>query len=119
MLLLLPAFTSAQPRQVEFDSLHRQLKQAVSDTIRMKVCGAFGRFYSESNRDSSLFYFEKAALIAKKLNLKLEEAAMVKWSAYILIQLRSYPKSLELHLQALKNIRRSKERKKHIAFSRW
>ena len=111
LILLLPAFTEAQQRQKELDSLRLALHNAANDTIEMNVSGSFGRFYSEANRDSALFYFEKSARLAQKMNLRLDEAGMLRWIGYILIQLRRYPQSLEFHLQALRILEDQKNEK--------
>ncbi len=66
LLLLLPFFVNAQSQQKESDSLHRALKNADNDTIKMFVLNHLGDYYSESNRDSSLYYYEAAIAMAKK-----------------------------------------------------
>jgi signal transduction histidine kinase len=101
-LLLLPAFADAQVNQFKLDSLHTALMHAANDTIRMDICSNISDFYSESNRDSSLYYMDQSLAIAKKLKLKLNEAIYLDGNAYELMHMGDYPKSLEASLQALK-----------------
>ncbi|MGG9962202.1 ATP-binding protein [Ferruginibacter sp. SUN106] len=101
-LLLLPAFAKAQSNQTKLDSLHHALLHAANDTIRMDVCANISDFYSESNRDSSIFYMDQSLAIAKKLKLKLNEAIYLDGNAYELMHLGNYSKSLQASLQAIK-----------------
>jgi signal transduction histidine kinase len=101
-LLLLPAFADAQANQFKLDSLHTALMHAANDTIRMDVCSNISDFYSESNRDSSIYYMDQSLAIAKKLKLKLNEAIYLDGNAYELMHLGDYSKSLQASLQALK-----------------
>ena len=68
-------FISAQPRPLNLDSLHLVLDRAPSDTFRMKIYDQLGWAYAEINRDSALLYFKKELPIARKLKLKIYEAA--------------------------------------------
>ena len=100
--LLLPAFADAQANQFKLDSLHTALLHAANDTIRMDICSNISDFYSESGRDSSIYYTDQSLAIAKKLNLKLNEAIYLDGNAYELMHQGKYPQSLQASLQALK-----------------
>ena len=103
LFILLPVFVLAQPGQKQLDNLHLTLKNAANDTIRMDVYLQLGSYYSEINRDSSLFYYEHSLPIAQKLKLKLYEAiVLANHKAYILLNIGNYSRSLESLLQALK-----------------
>jgi signal transduction histidine kinase len=100
--ILLPVFTTAQANQSRLDSLHNALVHATNDTMRMDICANINDFYSETNRDSAIYYIEKSLAIAKQLKLKLNEAIYLDGNAYELMHLGNYPKSLQASLQALK-----------------
>ena len=101
MLLLLPVFTEAQLQKDKLDSLQLALKNAANDTIRMDVSKQLGFYYNSKNHDSTLFYLEQSAFIAKKLKLKLDEAVALQSEAS-LFSGSYYPKALELLLRTLK-----------------
>ena len=101
MLLLLPAFTEAQPQKDKLDSLNLALKNAADDTIRMEVSKQLGFYYNSKNNDSAYFYLEQSAFIAKKLKLKLDEAVALQSESGMFYG-GNYPKALELLLRTLK-----------------
>ena len=101
MLLLLPFFASSQSQQ-KLDSLYIALSNAANDSIRMETYQELHWYYEEVNRDSALFYNDKALLIAKQLKLRLHEADILDGKAYVLMHLGNYPTSLETFLLALK-----------------
>ena len=102
LLLLLPAFVQAQQRQKQSDSLHLALKNADNDTIRMDVYNGLAYFFTESNADSAVFYFEKESLLASQLKLKINQTEALDMKGYILSKQGNYPKSLETFMQAMK-----------------
>ncbi len=101
MLLLLPVFVSSQSQQ-KLDSLHSALRNAANDSIRMETYQELHWYYQEVNRDSALFYSDKALPIAKQLKLRLHEAEILDGKGYMFMHLGNYPKSLESYLLALK-----------------
>jgi two-component system, NtrC family, sensor kinase len=102
LLLMLPAFITAQPDETQLERLHRNLKDASNDTIRMDVYLNLALYYNEINRDSSLFYLAKGLPIAQKLKLKIYEAHILENRGYMLTGIGNYPKALESFLAALK-----------------
>ena len=100
LLLLLPVFVSSQTKQL--DSLHITLSKAANDSIRMETYQELHWYYQEVNRDSALFYNDKALPIAKQLKLRLHEADILDGKGYMFMHLGNYPKSLETFLLALK-----------------
>jgi two-component system, NtrC family, sensor kinase len=101
-LLLLPVFVSSQSQQKRLDSLHIALRNAANDSIRMETYQELHFFYQEVNRDSAIFYSDRALPIAKQLKLRLHEAAILDGKGYMFMHLGNYPKSLETFLMALK-----------------
>jgi two-component system, NtrC family, sensor kinase len=101
VLILLPFFASSQSQQ-KLDSLYIALSKATNDSIRMETYQELHWYYEEVNRDSALFYSDKALPIAKQLKLRLHEADILDGKAYILMLLGNYPTSLETFLLALK-----------------
>ncbi len=101
-LLLFPVLLMAQPRPLNLDSLHLVLDRAPSDTFRMKIYDQLGWAYAEINRDSALLYFKKELPIARKLKLKIYEAASLTGIGFALGQLGNSPEALESHLEAQK-----------------
>jgi two-component system, NtrC family, sensor kinase len=99
---LFPILLRAQPHPLNLDSLHLVLDKAPSDTFRMKIYDQLGWAFAEINRDSALFYFEKELPIARRLNLKIYEAASLTGIGFALGQLGNSPGALESHLEAQK-----------------
>ena len=99
---LFPILLRAQPHPLNLDSLHLVLDKAPSDTFRMKIYDQLGWAYAEINRDSALFYFEKELPIARRLNLKIYEAASLTGIGFALGQLGNSPGALESFLEAQK-----------------
>ena len=100
-LLFLPVFVSSQSLQ-KLDSLHNALTNAANGSIRMEIYQELHWFYQEVNRDSAIFYCDKALPIAKQLKLRLNEADILDGKGYMFMHLGNYPKSLETFLLALK-----------------
>ena len=98
LLLLLPAIASAQ----SLKQLHLALMRAPNDTMRMSIYHELHEFYQEVNRDSAIFYTNKALPLARQLKLRLDEANILDGNGYVLMHLGNYPASLESFLLALK-----------------
>ena len=100
-LLFFPTLIAGQQENSHLSSLYRSLSDAKSDTARMKACSNLGSYYLLEDRDSANFYLEKALPIAVRLNLKLDEAAILNKMGIILMQQEKFSKSLEFYLKAL------------------
>jgi signal transduction histidine kinase len=100
LLLLIPAFGMAQQSQV--DSLKKALKTAHTDSARFSILGKLGSDYNEINRDSSIYYSDKALSIAQKNNKAIDEAAVFMDKSYVLMHLGKYPESFSCVQQAIK-----------------
>src|SRR6187200_2261212 len=81
LFLLLPFYTKAQ--QKGSDSLLMALKNAANDTVRMVTLKELVSYYTESDRDSAMFYVENAITIAKKINQPLWVAELLLLKAYL------------------------------------
>src|SRR5476651_1196091 len=73
LLLLIPALGMAQ--QSHLDSLKKALHAARTDSARYSRLSDLDDYYSESNRDSALYYVVQALTIAKKNKRLLDEAS--------------------------------------------
>ena len=102
LLLLLPAFLLAQSGETQLQNLHRNLKDAANDSIKVDAYLNLGLYYNIINRDSALFYLEKGLPLAQKLNLKLYEAHILENKGFMLTMNGNYPKALESFLASLK-----------------
>ncbi len=100
LFLLFPLSVTAQIEQTQLDSMRRVLQYADNDTIRMDACFNLGLFYDDVNLDSSIFYCEKGISIAKRLNLKLNEAELLMDISFPLSKIGNYPLSLKVLMQA-------------------
>ncbi len=100
LFLLFPFSVTAQIEQTQLDNMRRVLQYADNDTIRMDACFNLGLFYDDVNLDSSIFYCEKGISIAKRLNLKLNEAELLMDISFPLSKIGNYPLSLKVLMQA-------------------
>ncbi len=101
LLILTPYFVSGQQKQSESYTLHCELNNAANDTIRMDAFTKLGSYYFNSNIDSSKFYLEQGLAISRRLNLKLNEVALLHQMGIVFLYLGNYPKSLETLLEAI------------------
>ena len=101
LLLLLPLFTKAQSQQKQLDSLHSALSNAADDSIRVFPLVGLAIYYLESNRDSAMFFNDKALAIAKKLNQPLAVARLLLIKAYLMQKQADFSLSLKLCNEAL------------------
>ena len=100
-LLLLPVLVAGQQENPQLNTLYKSLSAATSDTARMEACHNLGSYYLLEDPDSSNFYLEKALSGSVKLNLKLDEAAILNQMGIIMMQQEKFSKSLEFYLRAL------------------
>ena len=100
-LLLLPVFVAAQFQRNQLDSMHQVLRNATNDTIRMDAYAKLCSYYDDVNLDSSVYYGEKGIVIAKQLQLYLNEVEMLTNMSWPLVKMGNYPRSLKVLNQAL------------------
>jgi two-component system NtrC family sensor kinase len=101
LLLMLPFFTKAQSQQRQLDSLRTALKNAADDTVKMVTLYNLEVYFTESNRDSAMFFNEASMAVAKKINQPLWVANSLILKSYILQKQANFSVSLKLCNQAL------------------
>ncbi len=111
VLVLLPFFAKAQTEEKVLDSLHTALKYSANDTVKMLTLFGLNRYHVESNRDSAMYYIEKAIAIANKINQPLWVAGFLLNKAYLLQKQFNYSLSFKLCNEALEIIQDKKNNK--------
>ena len=111
LLLLLPFFAKTQSHQKELDSLHTALSNSANDTIRMVILDNLNGYYAESNRDSAMFFTQKALSIARKLSQQLWVADVLLSKSYLEQKQANFSLSLKLCNEALAIIQDEKNEK--------
>jgi signal transduction histidine kinase len=92
---------SAFAQQAYIDSFRIKVNSTSNDTIQLILLRNIARSYSELNPDSSFFYAEKALKVARKLDLKLDEAGAIREMGYALLNRANYPRSLQTLLSSM------------------
>ncbi len=100
VFLLLPF--SGMGQKSHLDSLKQAFKTANTDSIRYLRLFDLADYFSEANRDSSLYFSKLATSLAKKNGHALDEAWAMDGSGYVLMHLGKFPESLEYLQRALK-----------------
>ena len=99
-------------QQAFIDSFRREANITNNDTIQLILLRNIARSYSELNPDSSFFYGEKALKVARKLNLKLDEASALREMGYALLNKANYPRSLQTLLSSMAILENPKSEQK-------
>jgi len=109
LLLLLPFLANSQEVETylqaqrnRIDSLQKVLKLSTNDTLRMKINLDLSKYFNEVQRDSGIYYADQSLMLAKKMQLKFEQAEAYETGGYILTQLGNYTKSLQYLLAGIK-----------------
>ena len=106
-VLLLPLWLNAQngvyfiPTKRETDSVRTQLKNRINDTLKMSAYFYLTSYYTELNKDSSLYYAELQLQSARDLHQPLWAADALFQISYITFGLGNYPKSLNAITEGL------------------
>ena len=99
LLLLMPLLSKAQngvyyiPSTKQADSVRLLLPHTTNDSLKMSIYYDLSAYYTELNKDSSLYFGELQLELAQKLNQKLWEADALFQTCYISFGLGNYPKS--------------------------
>jgi len=101
LLVSLPVFVTAQVQPGQLDSIYKVIRDAANDTIRMEAYSNLGFYYDDVNLDSSVYYSERGIVIARRLNLKLNEAEMLMNICFPLAKMGNYPQAYKVLTQAL------------------
>ena len=85
LLLFVPIACSGQEKLA--DSLKKALKIAHTDSAKFSITKALSTNYIERDRDSALYYAEKALQLAQKNNKQMEIARTLDLKGYLLMHL--------------------------------
>jgi tetratricopeptide (TPR) repeat protein len=99
--VFLVVVTPAPAQQSYIDSLRNEVTRPRNDTLRLILLAKMANAYSEIYPDSAFHYAEKALVIARNLNLKLEEVAALGEMGYALLNQNNYSRSLQILLSAI------------------
>jgi len=100
LFLIFPFCSTAQngvyfiPSERQADSVRILLKHTINDTLKMSVFYELSGYYTELNKDTSLYYAELQLQLAKKLRQPLWAANACFQIAYLTFGLGNYPKAL-------------------------
>jgi two-component system, NtrC family, sensor kinase len=109
---LLLAYCGAA-QQASIDSLRQELETSSNDTINLLILEKITNHYSETNPDSAFRYAEKLEVLAKSLQLPLEEVVALGEMGYALLNVGNYPRSLQTLLKGIA-MAEDPESEKHI-----
>lgn len=101
LVLLLPFFALSQSENEDINNLHFELKNATTDELKMLALSGIASYYTESLRDSSMFYRQKSITYAEKLDQPLWKARFLLSKAYLLQKDVNLSSSLKLCNEAL------------------
>lgn len=101
LVLLLPFFALSQSENEDINNLHFELKNATTDERKMLVLSSIASYYTESVRDSSMFYNQKSITYAESLDQPLWKARFLLTKAYLLQKEVNLSASLKLCNEAL------------------
>ena len=99
-ILMFLSFSNLHSQYV--DSLHQALFLNKHDTDRVFTLLRLSNSYSDSERDSSMHFAQKALNLAIHNDFKKGEAQSLNIIGSILTMTGNYPKAFEYHLEALK-----------------
>jgi len=92
-------FGVSQDRR-HIDSLKHELEISQNDTLKLLYLLRIAEAFDEPKPDSAYYYANQELRIAKKLNLRLNEALALNGIAYALKNMGNYPASLQTYLSA-------------------
>ena len=102
-ILFFLAFCNAGLAQNKLtDSLSRLLTVTTEDTSRVLVLTNLGLQYRNTNPDSSIYYCEKALVLARQIKFKRGESFALVTIALSMREKGDLPKALDLTMQALR-----------------
>ena len=100
---------------IHVDSLQKELKATKNDTSRLILYGQISSAYLETSPDSMYRYANEMLAIARKLDLRLEEAHALGELGYAQLNMGDYPQSLQTSLAAAKIAENAAVEKKLIS----
>src|SRR5688572_1870773 len=99
LLSLAWSFGVSQDRR-HIDSLKHELEIGQNDTLKLLYLLRIAEAFDEPKPDSAYYYASEELRIAKKLNLRLNEALALNGIAYALKNMGNYTTSLQTYLSA-------------------
>lgn len=73
LIFVIPAFSDSGKSTPLLDSLRLKLNGKLPDTTRFDVLKKIGEMYSDQHKDTSVYFFKKAAALASKIKDRLRE----------------------------------------------
>ena len=98
---MLPFFSKAQSQQKQLDSLRTALKNTADDRVKMVTLYNLASYFTESNRDSAMFFNEASMVVANKINQPLWVANSLLLKSYLVQREENLSLSLKLCNEAL------------------
>ncbi len=89
----------AQPAAI--DSIKLIIRETANDTVRLLLLEKAANDYSEINPDSALIYATEIPVLARKLDLPLEEIGGMTELGYALLNMGNYPRALQTFLTTI------------------
>ena len=102
ILILILISLSLVAQQSKYDSLKRVVTTTTSDSTKYITLMVLYSSYREDNRDSALYYVQKALVLAKQNKKSLDEAHALGAKGYILSHLGKYGESFKCFQEAFK-----------------
>ena len=103
LLLVLPLSTLSQNHATNLDSLQSAYKNATNDSSKMVVLFELADYYSNSDRDSCLFFSDEGVRIATQIKQPLWKAHfLTEFQSFIALFVGNLPLSFKLANEALK-----------------
>lgn len=89
----------AQNKQI-IDSLKHEIEITQNDTLKLVCLLRIAEAFDEPKPDSAYYYANQELRLARKLNIRLNEALALNGIAYALKNMGNYPASLQTYLSA-------------------
>ena len=89
-------------QQSKYDSLKRVITTTTSDSTKYLTLMVLSSRYMEDNRDSALYYVQRAVILAKRNKKTLDEAYALNIKGYVLMHLGKYGESFKCFQEAFK-----------------
>ena len=109
LILLMPVFTHAQDNtrtltQHQLDSLHIVFEESDNDTLKMAISRQLGTYYTERDRDTTIYFSKRFLELSKKLGQPIWQASSLATIAYKLRQKGEFPEALRAAMDGLELI---------------
>jgi len=102
IFLLLSFYTNSNSQSPKIDSLKNLLKKNNPDSIHVKLLKNLSFEYVNYMPDSAILIAQEGLAIAKRIDFRRAEPALLNVMGLAYRTIGNYPKALEIHLEALK-----------------